>query len=123
MAVDEFGNEITELPIASTSVSIEDFNSMKGTMETKMKRLQEMIQQLMDAKEISSPPTPLSSEIPKKSEEEEDDGKKKGVDKDKIDSPSKSTNGSGEYGRVPFPYSPDLPIPHPPIHLRETHLS
>ena len=107
----------------STLVSIEDFNSMKSSMETKMDKLQEMILKLMEAKDISSPPTPLSSEIPSKPEEEEVDGKKKGVDQDKIDSPSKPTNGSGEYGRVPFPYSPDLPIPHPPIHLRGTHLS
>ena len=117
MAIDEHGNEIPDLPTESTSVSIEDFNSMKSSIETKMDKLQEMILKLMEAKDISSPHTPLSSEIPKKPEEEEVDGKK-GVDKDKIDSPSKPTNGSGEYGRVSFPYSPYLPIPHPPIHLR-----
>ena len=32
--------------------------------------------------------------------------------------PTKPLNGSGEYARVPFPNSPDLPIAHPPIHLR-----
>ena len=67
MAIDEHGNEIPELPIESTSVSIEDFNSMKSSMETKMDKLQEMILKLMEAKEISSP---LSLGPPKKLEEE-----------------------------------------------------
>ena len=72
----------------------------------------------METKDISPPPTLLPSGLPKKPEEEEVDGKKKGVDQDKIDTPTKQPNGSGVYGAVPFSYSPDLPIPHPPIHLR-----
>ena len=117
MTIDEHGVVIPELPSESTSVSMEEFNSLKSSMETKMDKLQEMILKLMEAKDISSPPKTLSSEVDKP-ENEEDGGKKKGVEQDKIDNPTKPPNGSGVYGAVPFPYSPDLPIPHPPIHLR-----
>ena len=77
-------------------------------METKMDKLQEMILKLMEAKDISPPPTALSSEVDKP--ENEEVGGKKGVQQDKIDNPIKAPNGSGVYGAVPFPYSPDLPI-------------
>ena len=78
MALDEHGNEIPELPSVPTSVSVEDFNSLKSNMETKMDKLQEMIMQLMEAKGISPPPTPRSSEVDKP-EKDVGDGKKKGV--------------------------------------------
>ena len=119
MSTDKNGVKIPELPSESTSVSVEDFNTLKSSMETKMDKLQEMILKLMEAKDISPPPTTLTSEVDKP-ENEEVGGKKKGVEQDKIDTPTKQPNGSGVYGAVPFPYSPDLPIPHPPIHLRRS---
>ena len=117
MTINEQGVEIPDPPSESTSVSVEDFNTLKSSIETKMDKLQEMILKLMEAKDISPPPTSLSSEVDKL-KNEEGGGKKKGVEQDKIDNPIKQPNGSGVYGVVPFPKSPDIPIPHPPIHLR-----
>ena len=71
-------------------------------METKMDKLQEMILKLMEAKDISPPSTALSPEVDKP-ENEEVGGKKKGIEQDKIDTPTKQPNGSGVYGAVPFP--------------------
>ena len=100
MPIDEHGVEIPELPTEFTSVSVEDFNTLKSSMETKMNKLQEMILKLMEAKDISSPPTAPSSEVDKP--ENEEVGGKKGVDKDKIDTPTKQPNGSGVYGVILF---------------------
>ena len=83
MTIDEFGVEIPDLTSTSTSVSMEDFNSLKSTMETKMDKLQEMVMKLLEAKDISSPPTTLSSDV-NKSENEDVDGKNKGLIKIKL---------------------------------------
>ena len=82
MTIDEHGVEIPDLPSESTSVSVEDFNTLKSSMQTKMDKLQEMILKLMEAKDISPPPTALSSEVDKP--ENEEVGGKKGVDKEKV---------------------------------------
>ena len=112
MAFDADGNP---LALPATSVSMEDFTNLKTSMETKMDELREMIAKLSEAKVTASPP---SLEIPQVELKENEDKEDPGVDQNKNESPSKTSNGKGEHARVPFAYSPDLPIPHPPIHLR-----
>jgi hypothetical protein len=80
-----------------------------------MDELREMIAKLSEAKVTASPP---SLEIPQVELKENEDKEDPGVDQNKNESPSKTLNGKGEHARVPFAYSPDLPVPHPPIHLR-----
>ena len=55
MALDEHGEEIPEDPIVPTSVSVEDFTSLKSSMETQMGEMRKMLEQLMGAKGIESP--------------------------------------------------------------------
>ena len=115
MSVDEQGNELPALPTKSTSVSIEEFISLKTIMETKMDKLQELLTKLLEAKETPLPTAPLPLENLEGSLNQDLKWKSE-ADKTKIDAPQ--LNQLMEHARVPFPYSPELPIPHPPIHLR-----
>ena len=80
-----------------------------------MGELRKMLEQLMGVKGIESPLNPEAP--PMEPSDEGVDGKRE-VDLTKNESPSSTPNGKGEKARVPFAYSPDLPVPHPPIHLR-----
>ena len=114
MALNEQGEVVPVEPIVPTSVSVEDFNSLKSSMETQMGELHKMLAQLVEAKGIESP---LNPEAPPKEPSDEGVDGKTGVNLNKNESPSITPNGKGENARVPFTYSPDLPIPHPPMHM------
>ena len=107
-------------PSASTSVSREEFTSLKSSMETRMDSINELLKQLLEAHNSSLPVTTLPPAPPPTdvSDEEVKEGSAENSSKTDVP-PAKPLNGSGEYARVPFPNSPDLPIAHPPIHLRE----
>ena len=114
------GKDISREPSASTSVTREEFTSLKASMETRMDSINELLTQLLAAQNSSLhvttlPPTPPPKEV--SNEEVKEDS---GENSSKTDvPPAKPLNGSGEYARVPFPNSPDLPIAHPPIHRSE----
>ena len=84
-----------------------------------MDTLNELLTKLLEAHRSSLPATPLPLAPPPNdvsSEEVKEDSRENSSKTDVP--PTKPLNGSGEYARVPFPNSPDLPIAHPPIHLR-----
>ena len=106
-------------PSASTSISREEFNSLKSSMETRMDMLNELLTKLLEAQSSSLPATPLPLAPPAKDVSNEEVKEDSGENSSKTEvPPTKPLNGSGEYSSVPFPNSPDLPIAHPPIHLR-----
>ena len=55
MSLNEDGEEVPDIPIVATSVSVEDFTSLKSSMETQMEELRKMLAQLMGTKGIESP--------------------------------------------------------------------
>ena len=100
MALDEHGVEIPEDLIVPTSVSVEDFNSLKSSMETQMGELHKMLAQLVEAKGIESPLNPEAppkedppKEAPPKEPSDEGVDGKREVDLTKNESPSKHLMG------------------------------
>ena len=106
-------------PFTSTLVSREEFTSLKSSMETRMDTINELLTKLLEAHNSSLPVTTLPLTPPPLDGSNEEVKEDSGENSSKTDiPPTKPANGSGEYARVPFPNSPDLPIAHPPIHLR-----
>ena len=111
--------ENSENPSTSTTVSMEEFTALKSSMETRMDTLNELLTKLLEAQSASLPVTTLPLSPPPKDVSNEEAKEDSGENSSKTEVPPiKPPNGSGEYARVPFPNSPDLPIAHPPIHLR-----
>lgn len=111
----------------SATVSIEDFNSLKSTVEAYQEEMRKMMAQLLANTKATTPPPEIpnaSSESDSKEnlEEEElgvedEDGDEDPI-KPKTSSSPKGKGGKPEYGKVPYTYSVDPPIPHPHINLR-----
>ena len=113
------GKDNSRDPSASTTISREEFTSLKSSMETKMDTLNELLTKLLEAQSASLPVTTLPLTPPPKDVSNEEAKEESGENSCKTEVlPIKPPNGPGEYARVPFPNSPDLPISHPPIHLR-----
>ena len=113
------GKDGSGTPSMYTTVSVEEFNSLKTSMETRMDTLNGLLSKLLEAQGTSLPVTILPLTPPPKGVSNEEVKENSGEDSSKTEVPPiKPPNGSGEHARVPFPYSPDIPIAHPLIHLR-----
>ena len=114
------GKDNSGNPSASTTVSMEEFTSLKSSMETRMDTLNELLTKLLEAQSSSLPATPLPLAPPPKDVSNEEVKEDSGENSSKTEvPPTKPLNGSGEYARVPFPNSPDLPIAHMRLNSRE----
>ena len=113
------GKDGSGAPSVSTTVSIEEFNLLKTSMETRMDTLNELLTKLLEAQGASLPVTTLPLTPPPEGVSNEDAKENSGEHSSKTEIPPiKPPNGSGENERVPFMYSPDLPISHHLIHLK-----
>jgi hypothetical protein len=111
---------------AAKTVSMEDFNSLKSSMEAQMESMKKMIAELLapalpkapsvEVKDTGALEEGEASELPSSTKPVEGDNLN--TIKNPIASP-RGTSGGESYNRVPPPFlSPDIPVPHPHLNIR-----
>ena len=111
---------------AAKTVSMEDFNSLKSSMEAQMESMKKMIAELLAPALPKAPSVEVkdtgvlhegeASDLPSSTKPVEGDN----LNTIKSTSASpRGTSGGESYNRVAPPFlSPDIPVPHPHLNIR-----